>query len=67
MQLYDSQLTEGGGDAPDAEPGEVVSVSEDGVTVQSGGGRILLNRVRPAGGGKVPAAEWASGTRSAGA
>ncbi len=60
VQLYDSRRTEGGGDAPDAEPGEVVSVSEDGVTVQSGGGRILLKRVRPAGGGKIPAAEWAS-------
>ncbi|MDH3666862.1 MAG: formyltransferase family protein [Paracoccaceae bacterium] len=60
VQLYDSRRTEGGGDAPDAEPGEVVSVSEGGVTVQSGGGRILLKSVRPAGGGKVPAAEWAS-------
>jgi methionyl-tRNA formyltransferase len=44
----------------DISPGEVVSVSEDGVTVQSGGGRILLKRVRPAGGGKIPAAEWAT-------
>jgi methionyl-tRNA formyltransferase len=41
-------------------PGEVVSVSADGVVVQSGGGRILLKRVRPAGGGKIPAADWAS-------
>lgn len=44
----------------DISPGEVVSVSGDGVTVQSGGGRILLKRVRPAGGGKIPATEWAT-------
>jgi methionyl-tRNA formyltransferase len=61
VQLFDSRLAGGGGNS-DAEPGEVVSVSEDGVTVQCGGGRILLKRVRPAGGGKIAAAEWASGT-----
>ncbi|HSM20202.1 MAG TPA: hypothetical protein VK844_07540, partial [Hyphomicrobiales bacterium] len=56
----DARRTDGGGSAPDATPGEVVSVSGDGGTVQSGGGRILLKRVRPEGGGKIPAAEWAS-------
>ena len=55
VQLYDARPAEG-----DGTPGEVVSVSEDGVTVQCAGGRILLERVRPAGGGKVPAAEWAA-------
>ncbi|MEM7427450.1 MAG: methionyl-tRNA formyltransferase [Pseudomonadota bacterium] len=40
--------------------GKVVSVSEDGVTVQLIGGRIVIKRVRPEGSGKVPAAEWAA-------
>ncbi|MEM6661390.1 MAG: methionyl-tRNA formyltransferase [Pseudomonadota bacterium] len=41
-------------------PGEVVSVSEDGVTVAADGGAILVKRVRPAGAGKIAAAEWAA-------
>jgi methionyl-tRNA formyltransferase len=67
VQLFDARRADGDGtpdaapDAtPDAAPGEVVAVSGDGVAVQSGGGRILIKRVRPAGGGKLPAAEWAS-------
>ena len=40
-------------------PGEVVSVSEDGVTVAAEGGSIRLMRVRPAGQGKIAASEWA--------
>jgi len=55
LQLFDARRAEGSGN-----PGEVVSVSEDGVSVQCADGRILLKRVRPAGGGKVPAAEWAA-------
>lgn len=55
VQVFDSRPAEGSGT-----PGEVVSVSDDGVTVQADGGRILVKRVRPAGGGKIPAAEWAS-------
>ena len=55
IQVYDARRTDG-----DGSPGEVVSVSEDGVTVQAGGGRILVKRVRPQGGGKVQAAEWAA-------
>ncbi len=56
VQVYDSRKADGG----DGTPGEVVEVTEDGVTVQAGGGRILIKRVRPAGAGKIPAAEWAS-------
>ena len=41
-------------------PGEVVSVSEDGVTVAAEGGSIRLMRVRPAGQGKIAATEWAA-------
>lgn len=40
--------------------GRVREVSDDGVAVQCVGGRILMKRVRPAGGGKVSAAEWAA-------
>ena len=38
----------------------VMEVSDEGVTIQCIGGRIQIARVRPAGGGKVPAAEWAA-------
>jgi methionyl-tRNA formyltransferase len=55
VQLYDSARIDGSGT-----PGSVISVSDDGVTVQADGGRILLKRVRPSGGGKMPAAEWAA-------
>lgn len=54
LGVFDCQRVEG-----DGVSSRVVDVSEDGVTVQCIGGRILLKRVRPAGGGKVPAAEWA--------
>ncbi len=57
LQIYDSSRSEGGG-----EPGKIVSVSEDGVLVQASGGRVLVRRVRPKGGAKQPAAEWAAAT-----
>ena len=41
-----------------------MNVSDDGVTVQAAGGRILMKRVRPEGGGKQSAAEWAAGSAS---
>ena len=58
VQVFDSRRvpdTNGG----TGTPGDVVHVSPDGVTVQADGGRIVVKRVRPAGGGKIPAAEWA--------
>ncbi len=55
VQLFDARKLPGEG-----ETGRVVDVTEDGVTVQAGGGRILLKRVRPAGSGKIPATEWAA-------
>lgn len=55
VQIYDSQKTGGEG-----APGTVVAISEEGVVVQGHGGRILMKRVRPEGGGKQPAAEWAA-------
>ena len=55
LKIYDSARADGTGIA-----GEVISVGEDGVTVQAEGGRILIKRVRPAGGGKMAASEWAA-------
>ena len=55
VQIYDSARIDGDGPA-----GEVVAVSDDGITVQASGGRILIKRVRPKGGDKVAASEWAS-------
>lgn len=40
----------------------VMEISDEGVTVQCIGGRILIKRVRPAGGGKIPAPEWVKDT-----
>lgn len=55
VQIYDSARIDG-----DGGPGSVVSVTEEGVTVQADGGRILVKRVKPKGGEKQPAADWAS-------
>ncbi len=55
LKIYDSARVEGNGTV-----GKVVSIDDDGVTVQGNGGRILIKRVRPAGGGKMPASEWAA-------
>ncbi|HPG21972.1 MAG TPA: methionyl-tRNA formyltransferase [Amaricoccus sp.] len=38
----------------------VMEISEDGVAVQCVGGRILMKRVRPPGGAKMSATEWAT-------
>ena len=42
-------------------PGHVLSISEAGIEVAAGEGSIQLQRVRPAGSGKVTAAEFAAG------
>ncbi|MFK7856630.1 MAG: methionyl-tRNA formyltransferase [Granulosicoccus sp.] len=55
LNVYDSVRVPGDGIA-----GRIIEISADGVTVQSVGGRILMKRVKPAGGSKVTAAEWAS-------
>ena len=55
LQVYDSSHVQGSG-----ETGKVVAVSEQGVLIQANGGRVLIRRVRPRGGAKQPAAEWAA-------
>jgi methionyl-tRNA formyltransferase len=58
LQLYDGRkLTgEAGGT-----PGEVVAIDTDGITVAAQGGSIAVQRVRPAGGKKLGATEFANG------
>ncbi|MBX2854378.1 MAG: methionyl-tRNA formyltransferase [Rhodobacteraceae bacterium] len=55
VQVFDCARVPGDGISS-----RVMDVSEEGVTVQAIGGRILVKRVRPAGGDKVSAAEWAA-------
>ena len=55
LQIFDSARVDGDGTA-----GQVVAVSAEGVTVQGNGGRIIMKRVRYAGGDKQPAADWAN-------
>ncbi|MEM7170853.1 MAG: methionyl-tRNA formyltransferase [Pseudomonadota bacterium] len=55
VQIYDSALCPG-----DGTPGQITALTEDGVEVQADGGRILIKRTRPQGGGKVPASQWAA-------
>ena len=54
VDIYDSARVAGPGIA-----GEIVSITEDGITVAAGDGRILIKRVRAAGGQKIAAAEFA--------
>lgn len=54
VQVYDCARQDGEGT-----PGAIVAVSGEGITVQAGGGRILIKRLRPKGGDKQPAAAWA--------
>ena len=57
LQLFDSRLIE----TADAEPGVVVEVSDDGILVAAGDGAgVRISRVRPAGEGKITAAEFAA-------
>ncbi len=55
VQVYDCELVAG-----DGVSSKVVDVSDDGVTVQLIGGRIRVKRVRPAGGDKIAAKDWAA-------
>ena len=46
-------------EAKSVQPGEITRIGEDGVQVATADGQILVKRVRPAGGGKAPAVDWA--------
>lgn len=57
LQIFDAAKLSSGGGAP----GEVTEVSGEGFTVAAAGGQILVKRVKPEGGGKVAATEFAQG------
>jgi methionyl-tRNA formyltransferase len=54
VQIYDCKLVAG-----DGVSSKVVSVSDEGVVMQLIGGRICVKRVRPDGGEKMSAQDWA--------
>ena len=56
LQIYDSAKLAIGGGAP----GEVIALDESGFTVATADGAIQVQRVRPQGGGKVAAADFAA-------
>jgi len=55
VSIYDSVRVPG-----DGVSGRVMAISEEGVTIQCIGGRILVKRVKPESESKQPAAEWAA-------
>ncbi len=54
LQIYDARPSAGEG-----EPGTVASIAAEAIHVQATGGRIGVQRLRPAGSGKVRAGDWA--------
>lgn len=55
LGIFDSARADG-----DGVSSKVIAISEEGITIQAIGGRVLVKRVKPAGGGKQPASEWAA-------
>lgn len=56
IQLYASTMVDG-----DGAPGEVLDISDDGITIAAAGGAVRVGRVRPAKEKKIGAAEYAQG------
>lgn len=56
LSLFDSARDDG----ISGVPGQIVAISEGGVAVAAGKGGILVKRVRPASGAKIPANEFAA-------
>lgn len=54
LGIFDSTRVPG-----DGLSSKITAISEEGVTVQCVGGRVLVKRVKPEGEGKISAAEWA--------
>lgn len=57
VRLFDCRLT---GQQRPGMPGRVLAVESEGVEVRLNGGVLRVMRVQPAGGKKMPAAEWAA-------
>ncbi len=58
LRLFDSEMLATG---PEAEPGTVTAVTDDGIEVAAKGGRIRVKRVQAKGQRKTRAAEWSAG------
>lgn len=58
LQIFDCARDAGA--ASGAAPGEVVAVDGESITVAAAGGQLRIDRVRPEGGGKVSAGEFAA-------
>ncbi len=54
IDIFDSAKVEGSGS-----PGEIMAITGEGIQVAAKGGRILIKRLRAAGGQKIPATEYA--------
>ena len=57
LQLFDARRLPAAG----GKPGEITGIGDEGITVAGQGGAIRIGRVKPAGGAKQPAAEFAAG------
>lgn len=57
FDIYDARKADASG-----KPGEVISVTSDGITIAAGSGAVLAKRVRAEAGQKIPAAEFAAST-----
>ncbi|MGD9783413.1 MAG: methionyl-tRNA formyltransferase [Hyphomicrobiaceae bacterium] len=57
FDIFDSRKVDGSG-----RPGEILSITDDGMTIAAGGGGILVKRARAAGGAKTTAGEFAAST-----
>lgn len=55
LGIFDSERVPGDGIS-----GRIREITDDGISVQAVGGRVLVKRVRPAGEAKMPATEWAT-------
>ena len=56
MNVYDCAKVD---EARSVQPGKVTAVDDDSITVAAPDGQLRIERVRPAGGKKQSAGEWA--------
>jgi methionyl-tRNA formyltransferase len=62
VQIFDSRKV-AGGDSSGGAPGTVIAVSDSTITIAAQGGAIEVQRVRPQGGGKITAGEFAAAAK----
>jgi methionyl-tRNA formyltransferase len=62
LQIYASKALCGYEPPGKSQPGEILNIGEDGILVMGNGGALLIQKVRPAGGGKIASAEFARET-----